>query len=126
MNNEETLTIYVDGGAGIEPKYAYFVEKTGQTRIVISKNKNITNNQAEYLAILRTLVDYQDSENPIIIKSDSKNTVNQINHQFAINNNELRKLALQIWSMIGQMTNQNIIFTWVPRKENLAGKILGS
>jgi ribonuclease HI len=57
-------------------------------------------------------------------KPDSKNTVNQLNHEFAINNEELRNLAREAWEIIGKFSNLSIV--WVPRKENLAGKMLGS
>jgi len=117
-------TIYVDGGAGAKPHYGYLVKETGETKH--TEEPGLTNNQAEYKAIIRALVDYQDSEDPIVIKSDSKNTVNQINHEYAINNPELRKLAQMVWSMLGQMETTDITFIWVPRKENLAGKMLGS
>ena len=118
-------TIFVDGGAGTKPHYGYLLKETGKTKHVVSKTK-ITSNQAEYMAVLRALTDYQDSEDPIVIKSDSKIIVNQINHEWAINNEQLRKLAQQVWAMLGEMETKDITFIWVPRKENLAGKMLGS
>ena len=60
----------------------------------------------------------------ILLNSDSKNTVNQLNHECAINNEELRNLAREAWEIIGKFSNLSIV--WVPRKENLAGKMLGS
>jgi ribonuclease HI len=33
----------------------------------------------------------------VIIYSDSKNTVNPLNHEFTINNGLLRDLALEAW-----------------------------
>lgn len=118
------MKIYVDGGAGRDPKYCYLVHPSGETRIV--RQSSLTNNQAEYKAILRALVDHQDCKEPIQIFSDSKNTVEQINHNFAINNEQLRKLAKQVWELLPQMDAPQITFTWVPRKENLAGKLIGS
>ena len=59
-----------------------------------------------------------------MIYSDSKNTVNQLNHEFAINNDQLRILAQEAWSIMGKIPNLSI--KWIPRKENLAGKMLGS
>ena len=53
-----------------------------------------------------------------------KNTVNQLNHEFAINNEKLRDLARESWLIIGKFSNLSIV--WIPRKENLAGKMLGS
>jgi len=49
---------------------------------------------------------------------------NQLNHEFAINNEQLRILAQEAWGIIGKFSNLSIV--WIPRKENLAGKMLGS
>lgn len=53
-----------------------------------------------------------------------KNTANQLNHEFAINNEQLRELAREAWEIIGKHSNLSLV--WIPRKENLAGKMLGS
>ena len=92
--------------------------------IILWKKPDITNNQAEYLAIISALKKFVDTNNEIIICSDSKNTVNQLNHEFAINNEKLRDLARESWLIIGKFSNLSIV--WIPRKENLAGKMLGS
>lgn len=118
------MKIYVDGGAGKQSKFCYLVQPSGKTRIVIQSG--LTNNQAEYKAMLRALVDHQDVIEPIEIFSDSKNTVEQINHRFAINDSKLRELAMQVWSMLGQMDSKKITITWVPREKNLAGKLIGN
>ena len=57
----------------------------------MKKNLNLTNNQAEYLAIISALNKFVDSTDEITIYSDSKNTVNQLNHEFAINNEATKK-----------------------------------
>jgi len=67
---------------------------------------------------------FENSNDEIIIFSDSKNTVNQLNHEFAINNEELRSLAREAWSLMANFSN--LTLTWVPRSKNLAGKMLGS
>ncbi|MSV26125.1 MAG: ribonuclease HI, partial [Nitrosarchaeum sp.] len=41
-----------------------------------------------------------------------------------INNEKLRELAREAWTLIGKFSK--ITLLWVPRKENLAGKMLGS
>ena len=66
----------------------------------------------------------ENSNDEIIIYSDSKNTVNELNHEFAINNDQLRSLAREAWSLIAKFSNLKL--RWVPRSENLAGKMLGS
>ena len=116
------ISVYVDGSGGPNGGYGYFVKETGES--FYEKKPEITNNQAEYMAIISALNKYVDSEEEVTIFSDSKNTVNQLNHEFAINNEQLRNLAREAWAIIGKFSNLSI--KWVPRNENLAGKMLGS
>jgi len=117
-----TLSIYVDGSGGTNSGYGFFVKETGES---FYENKSgITNNQAEYLAIIYALKKFENSNDEIIIFSDSKNTVNQLNHEFAINNDKLRSLAREAWSLMANFSNLTLM--WVPRSKNLAGKMLGS
>ena len=116
------ISVYVDGSGGENSGYGYFVKQTGES--FYEKKPNITNNQAEYMAIISALKKFVNSNEEITIFSDSKNTVFQLNHEFAINNEQLRALAQEAWNIIGKFSN--LTLTWVPRKENLAGKMLGS
>ena len=117
-----TISVYVDGSGGENSGFGYFVKETGES--FYEKKPNLTNNQAEYLAIINVLKKFVNSDDEIIIFSDSKNTISQLNHEFAINSEHLRKLAQESWAIMGKFSNLTI--TWVPRKENLAGKMLGS
>ena len=48
-----TLNIYVDGSGGTNSGYGFFIKETGESNY---ENKpEITNNQAEYLAIISAL-----------------------------------------------------------------------
>lgn len=116
------ISVYVDGSGGHNGGFGFFVKETGES--FYEKKPEITNNQAEYLAIISALNKFADSNDEITIFSDSKNTVNQLNHEFAINNEKLRDLARQAWNVMGKFSNLSIV--WIPRKENLAGKMLGS
>ncbi|MCY4492166.1 MAG: reverse transcriptase-like protein [Thaumarchaeota archaeon] len=115
------ISVYVDGSGGPNGGYGYFVKETGNS--FYEKAPNITNNQAEYMAIISALERFVGNDKDITIYSDSLNTVNQLNHIFAINNDKLRELARRAWDLIGDNT---ITITWIPRKKNLAGKMLGS
>lgn len=117
-----TLSIYVDGSGGENSGYGYFVKETGES--YYEKRKGITNNQAEYLAIIAAMEKFAQMDEEIIIYSDSKNTVSQLNHEYAINSEQLRELARQAWSIMGKIPNLKIV--WIPRAQNLAGKMLGS
>ena len=116
------ISVYVDGSGGPDSGFGFFVKETGES--FYEKKPDITNNQAEYLAIIFALKKFVDTNDEITIFSDSKNTVNQLNHEFAINNEKLRDLARESWLIIGKFSSISIV--WIPRKENLAGKMLGS
>lgn len=116
------ISIYVDGSGGEDSGYGFYVKETGES--FYEKKSNITNNQAEYLAIIAALKKFVQSNKEIVIYSDSKNTIAQLNHENAINNDQLRSLAREAWELIAKFSN--IKLTWIPRKENLAGKMLGS
>ena len=117
-----TLSIFVDGSGGSDSGFGFFVKETGES--FYKKEDNITNNQAEYMAIISVLRKFSDVKDEIIIYSDSKNTVSQLNHEYAINNEQLRSLAREAWELISKFANLKI--KWIPRNENLAGKMLGS
>jgi len=116
------ISVYVDGSGGLNGGFGYFVKETGES--FYEKKPEITNNQAEYMAIITALKKFQDFTGEITIFSDSKNTISQLNHEFAINNEKLRELAREAWTLIGKFSK--ITLLWIPRKENLAGKMLGS
>jgi ribonuclease HI len=87
-------------------------------------HEGITNNEAEYLAIITALNGVTDKDNHIIILSDSQLVVNQINHKYGINNQNLRRLASQVWVLEKKFDKFEL--HWVRRSENKAGKMLGS
>jgi len=116
------LSIFVDGSGGPNSGFGFFVKETGES--FYKKEPNITNNQAEYMAIISALKKFSGTTDEIIIYSDSKNTVSQLNHEFAINNDQLRTLARETWDLIAKFPNLKI--NWIPRNQNLAGKMLGS
>ncbi len=116
------LSIYVDGSGGPNSGFGFFVKETGES--FYKKEPNITNNQAEYMAIVSALKKFSGTMDEIIIYSDSKNTVSQLNHEFAINNDQLRTLARETWDLLTKFPNLKI--NWIPRNQNLAGKMLGS
>lgn len=117
-----TLSIYVDGSGGPESGFGFFVKESGES--FYQKEPGITNNQAEYKAIVTALKKFLGTEEEITIYSDSKNTVSQLNHEFAINNPQLRALAMEAWALMGKFKGLQI--KWIPREQNIAGKMLGS
>ncbi|MDE1818504.1 MAG: reverse transcriptase-like protein [Thaumarchaeota archaeon] len=116
------LSIFVDGSGGPNSGFGFFVKETGES--FYKKEPDITNNQAEYMAIISVLQKFVGTGDEIVIYSDSKNTVSQLNHEYAINNDKLRSLAREAWDLVAKFSNLKII--WIPRNQNLAGKMLGS
>lgn len=116
------LSVFVDGSGGTNSGFGYFVKETGES--FYERKSDITNNQAEYMAIISVLKKFSGIADEIVIYSDSKNTVSQLNHEYAINNDQLRILAREAWELMTKLPNLKI--TWIPRNQNLAGKMLGS
>ena len=63
----------------------------------------------------------RDLPPPVLVLSDNEVVVKQLTRQYHISKDSLRKLAQQIWQ---QTENIDVRYEWVPRKENLAGKML--
>ena len=116
------VTAYVDGSGGESSGYGYYIVETGGSEY--TKRPNLTNMQAEYMAVLAVLDKLAGSTEPLIIYSDSQVVVRQINHEYGINNGTLRGLAQKAWSLLSSYADAKVV--WIPRKKNLAGKMLGS
>ena len=58
---------------------------------------------------------------PVLVCSDNETVVKQLNRDYHIGNDRLRKLAMQVWKMV---ENVEVKFQWIPRAENIAGKML--
>ena len=86
--------------------------------------EGISNNEAEYLAIIAALNNVANKDSQIVLLSDSQLVVNQINHKFGINNEKLRRLATQVWVL--EKKFEKFELQWLRRSENKAGKMLGS
>ena len=126
------VSVYVDGSGGgrgrkgaRESGYGYFVKETGES--FYETKPGLTNNQAEYMGIISALTRFAgpDGEGSVTVFSDSLNTVKQLNHEYAINDDKLRGLARQAWQIIGAFQG-SLSIAWVRREDNLAGRMLGS
>lgn len=128
-----TINIYVDGSGHPKSGFGWFIKETGKSHYTRPDNLHLTNNQAEYFAIISAikyvksdLINSNNDNTSIVIYSDSLNTVKQLNHEYAINNAALRELAREAWSVMSQITEFTLDIKWIRRKDNLAGKMLGS
>ena len=57
----------------------------------------------------------------VLVCCDNEVVVKQLSRQYHIGNDRLRKLAQRVWQMT---QNVDVHYEWVPRAENLAGKML--
>jgi len=112
------LKVFVDG-SGKNGSYCY-VAPGARPRLFFGE-ENLTNNQAEYKAIIAALQEHPGEE--LTILSDSQLAVRQLNREYEIRDPELRDLAGKVRSLC---RNRKVVFKWVPREENLAGKVLES
>ena len=58
---------------------------------------------------------------PVLVCCDNEVVVKQLSRQYHIGNDRLRKLAQRVWQMT---QNVEVKYQWIPRNENLAGKML--
>ncbi|WP_455276913.1 RNase H family protein [[Eubacterium] cellulosolvens] len=110
------MKIFVDG-SGKSGKFCYIVE--GRPPKIL-KESGITNNQAEYKAIIAALQDVKEKD--IEIYSDSQLAVKQLTYEYSIKEDHLRELANKVWYLC---EGRNVKFFWIPRSKNKAGKVLG-
>ncbi len=65
-----TLSIYVDGSGGTNSGYGFFVNETGES--FYENKSDITNNQAEYMAIISALKKYEKLTNTRFVNERPK------------------------------------------------------
>ncbi len=110
--------IFVDGSG--DGRFCWYNETDNSYKSY--KQESITNNEAEYLAILKALEENHSEE--IEIFSDSEVVVNQLNRNYHIKEVRLRGLFDKVQEII-KKKNIKVKFIWIPRGENKAGKYLG-
>ena len=141
MSDEETVVnIWTDGsikggnpgGWGVggyvikSPTFSY--SSTGT--IDLGKSETMTNNVAEYAAVLAALKSlmglhetlwmgphFPAQPAEINIHCDSKLVVEQCNDNWQVNNDRLRKLRDDIWAACDHFEGE-VTFTWIPREDN--------
>ena len=108
--------IYVDGN----PKEVCCVVRGGKVERALIDGVN-TNNVAEYRAILFGLHKYPEATE---VCSDSQLVVKQLNGEYNVKQEHLRILRDRVLKRVKELKYE-VTFTWVPREENKAGKVLG-
>ena len=118
------ITIYTDGsGARPDGKgsgFAWYRTDIGQKKI--TRQDGLTNNQAEYYAILSALENLPKGTHAEIW-TDSENICYQLKGKRRVLDPKLSAINEQIQTLITDM-QLNVTFVWVPRRDNLAGKLI--
>lgn len=129
-----TKVIYVDGACSGNPgpmRIAVFSNYLHINRVMdaLSEDGNNvgTNNIAEYHALIYALAIAQHIEDDVVIRSDSKLVVEQVNGNWKVKNPKLKtfcKDARILIDMRKQLFNVSTELRWLPREQNLAGHML--
>jgi len=112
------MKAYIDGSE--KGLYGYLIRPGEKLKLV--KDHPMTNNQAEWLALLTLLLDLEE-ETTIQVYSDSQIVVNQLKGEWETKNETLKHMK-KIALMIIQTKNLNVRITWVRRNLNPFGKHL--
>jgi len=120
----QVIRIFTDG-SGSRPDgkgsgFAWLREDSGERKVI--REDGLTNNQAEYKAILSALESI-DPHASVEILTDSENTCFQLKGERRTKDPHLADLSARIWAVI-KKKSLNTIFTWIPRRENRAGKLI--
>ena len=109
------LTVYTDGAARGNPGPAACGYVVFRGNKLLKKNAiyigRATNNIAEYRAIIAALESIPGYEE-VILYSDSKIIVNQLNGKYKVKQPHLKKLHEKVFEVAG-----DVKFVWVPRDE---------
>ena len=118
--NLPVINIYVDGGT--RGSRICLVDRSKDLTSVKTRAGDLTNNELEYLALIYALeyiknINYTED---IIIHSDSKLIVNQVNGGWRVTTEKL----LPLYKKCRAKFSDNIKLKWVPREKNFAGFVL--
>jgi ribonuclease HI len=118
------IRIFTDGSGsrpdGKGSALAWLREDTEERKI--EKIDDLTNNEAEYGAVLSAL---KALPNKIVVQilSDSELVCCQFSGKWKVSNPSLAELLSKIRDLIKGKELQ-VTLTWIPRRDNLAGKLL--
>lgn len=120
----DPILIYVDG-AGCRPDgkgsgLASIQPNSGEQHI--EQIDGLTNNQAEYRALISALAALPNGSSAQIF-TDSQLMWSQVIGKYRVHHPELADLLLKVRTTVKQKS-LNIDLKWVPRHRNLAGKLL--
>ena len=123
------IIVYTDGGSRGNPgKAAIGVVFCNEKEQIIKKfgeylGDNLTNNDAEYQAIIFALKKFKTvfgkaiSENSdVVIKSDSELVVKQLNGDYRLSDPKIQQFFIEVWNL--KFDFKSVKFKHVSRKKN--------
>ena len=123
------IIIYTDGGSRGNPgKAAIGVVFCNEREQEIKKfgeylGDNITNNEAEYQAVIFALKKFKalfgkkiTEVSEVEVKSDSELLVNQMNGKYKLENEKIQKFFIEIWNL--KIDFKQVKFKAIPREKN--------
>jgi len=121
--------VYVDSSPKGELRW---IDRTTNEigRHQIRKGRGV--HEAEFRAVMIALDDILqriDGKEIVELYCDRQVVVNQLNHKAGIKEKTILKMADKVWNLAFQARKEKEIevrFLWVSRKENPAGKMLGT
>jgi ribonuclease HI len=124
----EKIIIYTDGGAKGNPGPGGIgVVVCNEEEQVIKKYSQplgtVTNNQAEYQAVIFALKKIKlifgkkkTKELEVLIKTDSQLLERQLNGQYKIMDEKIQPLFIEVWNL--KLEFKEVVFENIPREEN--------
>jgi ribonuclease HI len=124
MKNAVPIEIHIDGsGARPDGKgsgFAWIQPQSGKSEVI--QKDHLTNNQAEYNALLAALVALP-AKSTALIWTDSQIVSEQFNGRYQVHDSVLRELLTDIKRLI-RRNSLNVSVKWIPRRANLADGLL--
>jgi len=121
--------IYTDGGSRGNPgKAGIGVVICNEEKQVVKKygeylGDNLTNNEAEYGAVIFALKKFKSlfgkalvENTDVEIRSDSEFLVKQMNAEYKVVDEKIQKLFLEVWNL--KLDFKNVKFKSIPREKN--------
>ena len=123
------IIIYTDGGSRGNPgKAAIGVVFCNEKEQIIKKfgeylGDNLTNNDAEYGAIIFALKKFKTvfgkaiaDQSDVVVKADSELVVKQLNGEYRLTDSKIQQFFIEIWNL--KLDFKSIKFKHIPREKN--------
>lgn len=124
------ITIYTDGGSRGNPgKAAIGVVFYNEREQIIKKfgeylGDNLTNNDAEYQAIIFALKKFKtifgraiSEQSDVLIKADSEFAIKQLNGEYRLTDPKIQQFFIEIWNL--KLDFKSVKFKHISREKNI-------